>query len=249
MMQQRHKLVVSLSFSRRNLYILGAVAVLFISGLALYVSPVFGTPLFSGGVLGVATSTLPTPGAAMFDYFEVMDSCDYAFAGNDCVIARSEPSTSADVLARLRVGVVLRVGESVTAEGRTWYKVTFVHPLMYPDRVGKNWYVAAEYVRSFKDSGDFELTKETATTTKRIVVDVSAQMLYAYDGNTLFMQEPISTGLDFTPTPHGTFTVFKKTPSRFMQGPIPGVSEQVYDLPGVPWNLYFTSGGAVIHGA
>ena len=34
-----------------------------------------------------------------------------------------------------------------------------------------------------------------------------------------------------------------------MQGPIPGVSTQVYDLPGVPWNLYFTAGGSVIHGA
>jgi lipoprotein-anchoring transpeptidase ErfK/SrfK len=81
------------------------------------------------------------------------------------------------------------------------------------------------------------------------VVDVSEEMLYAYDGDTLFMKEAISTGLEFTPTPLGTFEVFKKTPSRYMQGPIPGVSDQVYDLPGVPWNLYFTDGGAVIHGA
>jgi lipoprotein-anchoring transpeptidase ErfK/SrfK len=34
-----------------------------------------------------------------------------------------------------------------------------------------------------------------------------------------------------------------------MQGPIPDVSVKVYDLPGVPWNLYFTSEGDVIHGA
>ena len=34
-----------------------------------------------------------------------------------------------------------------------------------------------------------------------------------------------------------------------MQGPIPGLSDQYYDLPGVPWNLYFTEYGAVIHGA
>ena len=35
-----------------------------------------------------------------------------------------------------------------------------------------------------------------------------------------------------------------------MQGPLPNLeSKQVYDLPGVPWNLYFTEGGAVIHGA
>ena len=63
------------------------------------------------------------------------------------------------------------------------------------------------------------------------------------------MQAPISTGLNLTPTPLGTFTVYAMTPSRYMQGPIPGISDQVYDLPGVPWNLYFTQDGAVIHGA
>ena len=34
-----------------------------------------------------------------------------------------------------------------------------------------------------------------------------------------------------------------------MQGPLPGISDQYYDLPGVPWNLYFTHEGAAIHGA
>jgi lipoprotein-anchoring transpeptidase ErfK/SrfK len=74
-------------------------------------------------------------------------------------------------------------------------------------------------------------------------------MLYAYDGDTLYMQEAISTGLELTPTPRGVFTVYRMTPSRYMQGPIPGISDQYFDLPGVPWNLYFTPEGAVIHGA
>ena len=33
-----------------------------------------------------------------------------------------------------------------------------------------------------------------------------------------------------------------------MQGPIPGVSGHYYDLPGVPWDMYFTYQGAAIHG-
>jgi lipoprotein-anchoring transpeptidase ErfK/SrfK len=107
-----------------------------------------------------------------------------------------------------------------------------------------------EAVRLVEDSGDSESQPGVAaSTTKRIVVDLSQEKLYAYDGDTLFMQEAISNGLDATPTPKGTFTVYKKTPSRYMQGPIEGVSDQYYDLPGVPWNLYFTVGGAVIHGA
>ena len=42
--------------------------------------------------------------------------------------------------------------------------------------------------------------------------------------------------------------VYRKTPSRYMQGPLPNISSKYYDLPGVPWNLYFTREGAVIHG-
>ena len=34
-----------------------------------------------------------------------------------------------------------------------------------------------------------------------------------------------------------------------MQGPLPGISDQYYDLPGVPWDLYFTHEGGAIHGA
>jgi lipoprotein-anchoring transpeptidase ErfK/SrfK len=87
------------------------------------------------------------------------------------------------------------------------------------------------------------------STTKRIVVDRSNQTLIAYDGDTIFMETTISTGLALTPTPRGTFSIYQKTPTRYMQGPLPDVSTQYYDLPGVPWNLYFTKQGAVIHGA
>ena len=34
-----------------------------------------------------------------------------------------------------------------------------------------------------------------------------------------------------------------------MQGPIPGQTNDDYDLPGVPWTMYFTDDGAAIHGA
>ena len=110
--------------------------------------------------------------------------------------------------------------------------------------------MAADVVHMFYDDGDHDLADGVgAPDTKRIIVDRSEQMLYAYDGMTLFMREPISTGLELTPTPRGIFTVYRKTPSRYMQGPLPGVSDQYYDLPGVPWNLYFTLQGGVIHGA
>ena len=76
------------------------------------------------------------------------------------------------------------------------------------------------------------------------------QKLVAYGENDeVFMEVTISTGLSSTPTPRGTFTIFRKTPSRYMQGPLPGISSDYYDLPGVPWNLYFNEYGAALHGA
>jgi lipoprotein-anchoring transpeptidase ErfK/SrfK len=194
-----------------------------------------------------STNATTTP---LSNYFEVTNSCGPYYQGDTCVNMRSGPGTEYPVVSRLRNGVVLKIGETITANNKKWYKVLFSTELLYPERIKGGLYVSADYVTPFSNEGDKNLGKGVvATTTKHIIVDVSEEKLYAYDGKNLFMEESISTGLEFTPTPRGTFPVFKMTPSRYMQGPIPGVSEQVYDLPGVPWDLYFTSGGAVIHGA
>jgi lipoprotein-anchoring transpeptidase ErfK/SrfK len=220
--------------------------------LAEIVSPK-ATPLFSSALpVALAVSSTANVDATttppVVTYVEVVDSCGPYFDG-ECVRVRSGPGTAYSVVMRLRKGVVLRVGEVVTEDGVAWYKIYFAHDLLYPERVKGSWYVAASLVVPLSNVSDDTFAKGDSTTTKHILVDRSQEMLYAYDGVELFMQVPISIGMEFTPTPLGTFTVFKMTPSRFMQGPIPGVSSQVYDLPGVPWNLYFTQGGAVIHGA
>lgn len=193
-----------------------------------------------------------TPELPHFHYIEIINGCGISYDTTPCVSMRSGPSVSAEKVARLRTGLVLKV-EDVTVQGEEheWYKIIFDGEIRYPERVDGDWYVAVDplSIRKFEDVGDIELTKNSPKTDKRIVVDISSETLYAYDGESLFMKELISTGLEFTPTPNGSFTVFRKTPSRYMQGPIEGVSDQYYDLPGVPWNLYFTTGGAVIHGA
>jgi lipoprotein-anchoring transpeptidase ErfK/SrfK len=195
-----------------------------------------------------ATSLAAEP--ALFPYIEITDGCDWSYTGT-CINMRSGPGTEYGVVLRLRTGMVLKVASTATStDGSIWYKIAFDNSIRYPERVTSDWYVKADAVNLIENNGDHQYIKNvTATTTKRIVVDISQEMLYAYEGDTLFMKEPISTGLEFTPTPHGTFTVYKMTPSRYMQGPLPGVSSQKYDLPGVPWNLYFTKDGAVIHGA
>ncbi len=183
-------------------------------------------------------------------YIEVLDGCAPHFEGA-CVNVRSRPSVDAAAVAHLRTGVVLRVEKVIHAEDRDWYKITFDEWVRYPDRVSNEWYVAAgDYVRLFNHAPPEKLAPgEHASTSKRIIVDRTLQKLYAYDGDTLFMEERISTGLDGTPTPRGNFRIFSKTPSRYMQGPVPGISDQEFDLPGVPWTMYFTNEGGAIHGA
>jgi len=186
----------------------------------------------------------------LFEYIQVIDGCGPHFEG-ECLNVRSAPSTAAPVVAQLRNGIVLKIGGKVENDGQQWYKVIFDEWLRYPERVASDWYVAADYVEVLLDEGSKTTWEDgVATTSKKIIVDRSEQKLYAYDGEELFMETDISTGLELTPTPRGTFTVFKKTPSRYMQGPLPYLNNSdYYDLPGVPWNLYFTEEGAVIHGA
>lgn len=201
-------------------------------------------PITENAALSEATSTVK-----MFQYIHIHNGCDWNGVGA-CVNMRSGAGTQYPVVTQLRNGVVLEVDESIVVDGLTWHKIGFSRWLRYPERVEGDLYVAGtNSVELFTDVGDQEASRVNASSTKRIVVDISEQMIYAFDGNSIFMKEPASTGLKDTPTPRGTFFIFRKTPSRYMQGPIPEVSDQYYDLPGVPWDLYFTQGGAVIHGA
>ncbi|MDO8669685.1 MAG: L,D-transpeptidase family protein [Candidatus Buchananbacteria bacterium] len=184
----------------------------------------------------------------LFEYIEVTGGCGTHFEG-ECLNVRSGPGNDYPLVMKLRNSIVLRTGEKVERNGHTWYKIIFDEKIRFPERITTDWYVSADYVRTLLDEGSKE-SKDPANNaaSKRIIIDRSEQMLYAYDNDGLFMKEPISTGLELTPTPRGIFTIFRKTPSRYMQGPIPGIADQYYDLPGVPWNLYFTYQGAAIHG-
>jgi LysM repeat protein len=75
---------------------------------------------------------------------------------------------------------------------------------------------------------------------KEIVVDLSEQSVYVYQNGTLLRQFLVSTGLPATPTVRGSYTIQRKYVSTRMTGPD-------YDLPGVPYTMYFYQGYA-LHG-
>jgi len=215
---------------------------------AAVVSPSIEATTITTATIATTTTT------SLLSYVEIIGGCGPYYNVGACVNLRSGPGTEFPVVSRLRTGIVLRVESDkvVALDGSPWHKIVFDKGIRYPERIAGDWYVTASstLVRSVENVGDiFSPVGTTASTSKRVVVSLSEGMLYAYDGKELFMKEPTSPGLDLTPTPRGLFTVYYKTPSRYMQGPIPGISDQEYDLPGVPWNLYFTAEGAVIHGA
>ncbi len=238
-------------FSKKFLNVFLAMGIILISVVLVILKQLPSPPLV--GLTQEASTTPPilVPiSSNLFPYLEVTGGCDWSYSGT-CINMRSGPGIEYPVVLRLRNGIVLKVAGTISGkDGKQWYKVEQDAELRYPDRVKSEWYVLADAVTLLHNDGDHRLSKgNVSTTTKRIVVRLSEEMLYAYDGDTLFMQEPISTGLNLTPTSIGNFTVYAMTPSRYMQGPIVGFSDQAYDLPGVPWNLYFTTGGEVIHGA
>jgi len=232
------------------------LAVLALLGLDLSMAQTAYAPTQPAAIIkqlfpGSSASTTSPVDAILYPYIEVIDSCGPYYDGSPCVNLRSGPGEDYPVVMKLRDGIVLKVDRTFADEnGRGWYKlIPDTGDLRFPERITSDWYVAADLVTLFYDDGDHLLSKETPATNKRIIVSRSKQMLYAYDGDTLFMEQSISTGLELTPTPLGTYKIYKMTPSRYMQGPIEGLSDQYYDLPGVPWNMYFTRDGAVIHGA
>ena len=210
-------------------------------------APALTPPVVATTSVAEANTSVP---ARFYEYIEVTESCGPYFDGEPCVNMRSGPGMQYPVLKKLRNGIVFKVASTTLANGRTWYEIGFDGEIHYPERVTGNWYVAADYVHVFSDKG-LVMTDAgiNASSTKRIVIDISQRCLYAYDGETVFMQQSISTGLELTPTPRGTFWVYRKMPDSYMQGPVAGLSDQYYDLPGVPWDLYFTRDGSAIHGA
>jgi lipoprotein-anchoring transpeptidase ErfK/SrfK len=85
----------------------------------------------------------------------------------------------------------------------------------------------------------------SAKAQKTIVVSISQQMLWAYKGDRVVLNTYVSTGRTGFDTPVGSFAVLTKLPSQTMEGVIGG---EYYNVPDVPWVLYFTNSGHALHG-
>ena len=76
-------------------------------------------------------------------------------------------------------------------------------------------------------------------------VNLSEQSLTAYEGDTPVLYTLVSTGRPGFDTPTGEFQVLVKLESQTMEGVIGG---EYYNVPDVPWVMYFTDEGHALHG-
>ena len=84
-------------------------------------------------------------------------------------------------------------------------------------------------------------SQPAASSGRWIDINLSTQTLTAYEGSTPVFSTLISSGSTFA-TPTGTYSILYHVRSQRMTGP-------GYDLPNVPWVMYFTHRGHAIHGA
>ncbi len=79
---------------------------------------------------------------------------------------------------------------------------------------------------------------------RHIDVDLTAQHLTAYEGDTPVFNAPVATGKDGFNTPTGTFAIYSKYPVETMTGSAGG---ETWYVPNIPWVQYIV-GGVAFHG-
>ncbi len=83
---------------------------------------------------------------------------------------------------------------------------------------------------------------------KEVVVSLSAQRLWAFEGEKPILSTLVSTGTAETPevaTPLGHWRILVKFPIETMEGTVSGEDYRVEDVPDV---MYFTNEGHALHG-
>jgi len=143
---------------------------------------------------------------------------------------------------RLYYGSVHWVKEVVVSrhEKSIWYKI-------YDSEVMRSFFVPSHNMRLVPSEELSPLSPDVPESEKLIHVDLSTQMVTAFEGDTMVFSSRCSSGGKGTRTPTGEFLTYHKGPSVHMNNQDEDVKNH-YDLPGVPWCTFFTGYGNAFHG-
>lgn len=172
---------------------------------------------------------------------------NFIYAGQRLAIPGAAGGAAGGTAASGGVHVV-RPGENLSAialrYGTTVAALTQANRLANPNHiyVGQRLVVTSTAGSAPQPAPSSPVSQPAASGSQRwIDINLSSQTLTAYEGSTPVLATLVSTGLAF-PTPVGTYSILYKVRSQRMSGP-------GYDLPNVPWVMYFTNRGHAIHGA
>ena len=163
--------------------------------------------------------------------------------------AYAQPSLQSKNVYRFYGGNVFHVVDALEDErGAGWYKIYDEFPPTSPTH---QWVLARD-VRRIPRSEMAPIHPFAGE--KRVEVDIDKQRLTCYEGSQIAFTTLVASGLGgATATPLGEMGVLLKQPSRHMcNHPYPGGPAALgglFDLPGIPWNIFFDLSGTAIHGA
>ncbi len=135
-------------------------------------------------------------------------------------------------------------------DGEPWYQIT-------DELYGAfKYYLPAAHLRPFTPEEVAPLAEDVPADDKWIEVSLLHQRLTAYEGDQQVFQVKISSGVTRsvpkgqlpTKTPVGTHYIESKMPSKHMGQT--RLTDELGDpsLPGVPWTMFFATGGYALHG-
>jgi len=136
-------------------------------------------------------------------------------------------------------------------DGQPWYRI------LHGAKRFVNLYTPAIHLRLIPPAELSPINPDIPFSQKRIEISKRDQLLTAYENDQVVLQTKVSTGVPSGPntdngipttTPSGEFNIMSKVPSAHMgEGNL--VSDlEAYELPGVPYNSYFTEVGHALHG-
>jgi hypothetical protein len=157
---------------------------------------------------------------------------------------KKDPYTYAERGYRIFYGTTHWVTKVIVQrdEKSIWYEI-------YDFFLKKSRYVPAYAMRLIPNEELATLSPEVPDEEKHIVVDLSVQLVTAFEGERLVFSQRCSSGVKGTDTPKGNFRTYHKGPSVHMTNEGDALEdENVYSLPGVPWCTFFTGAGNAFHG-
>ena len=108
------------------------------------------------------------------------------------------------------------------------------------------YYTRPESVHILSAAELSPLSPQLPESEKHIEISLDRQILVAFESNVPVFTARVATGQVHYETPTGWFRTFHKRPTYHMTGGADVTT--VFDLPGVPWDSYFTDSGPAMHG-